>query len=206
MISKSVVVEVKPGEALYRSTAYNVFSGHGSNNYVSSVDVKLFWESYCVGMPQLPASFRYHRDMPNLPQYESKCKDTHGLSGNYEEILQYEDIQKMMQEDGTFFTPREHVDISNTLTHLALKKNLLFIPVFAPFSEGALVHGEDLLLLQDNYHKVGNVSELIACISDNDISACKLARKSLMANIKATRKPQAEVMKLIESLKTHIEK
>ncbi len=36
MITKSVV-EVKPGEAPYRSTAYNVFSGHGPYNYVSSV-------------------------------------------------------------------------------------------------------------------------------------------------------------------------
>ncbi len=145
MISKSVVVEVKPGEALYRSTAYNVFSGHGLYIFLSSVDVKRFWEQYCVGMPQLPASFRYHRDILNPPQYESKCKVTHGLSGNYEEILQYEDIQKMVQEDGTFLTPREHADISNVLTHLALKKYLLFIPVFAPFSEGELKYGKQFV-------------------------------------------------------------
>jgi hypothetical protein len=112
----------------------------------------------------------------------------------------------MMQEDGTFLTPGEHAEISYMLTHLALKKYVPFIPVFAPFSEGVLVLGKEQVLLQDIYHKVGNISELIACISDDDISARTTARKSLMGNIKATKKPQVEVVKLLESLKTHIEK
>ncbi len=77
-------MDVNTGEAPYRSTAHNVFSGHGPYNFVSSADVKRFWETYSVGMPNLPASFRYHGDILTPPQYESKCKESQDLSGNYE--------------------------------------------------------------------------------------------------------------------------
>ncbi len=66
----SSVADVKPRDAPYRSPAHTVFSWHGQYNDVLAMDVSRFFVPYNQGMPQLPVSFKLHRDIHPAPPFQ----------------------------------------------------------------------------------------------------------------------------------------